>query len=207
VSDTTPRRIKKRVVVPALILLLLFGTGARVVIKGSWADDAAHDPTSSADGIVRQLVLENGRKVPRIAVVIDRPVEEVWAAITSYDHFSEIFPDMAGAKGEREADGRWHFTGTATTLVGSWPIDVKITHAHEGATYRASWDDASRPFAVNRGSWTVSPVGTGSTLVVYSLDAEIPGYPAFAIRYAILHRSKTALRDLRAWIERQHRGA
>jgi hypothetical protein len=192
-------------VIPALVTLLFLGLAARVVVKGSVADAEAVNPASSADGVVRQLLLDpSGRKVARLAIVVDRPPAEVFAAITGYERYPEVFPGrVQNAKATTAADGKVHFTGDMITLVGAWPVDTTVAQSNDGTTFHATWDDAGGAFKVNRGGWTVTPAGSGSSLVVYSLDMEITGYPAFVVRYAILHTGRPILKELRSWIEKQ----
>src|SRR5438093_7648905 len=110
-SPTHPpaRRIRKRIVIPTAFIgvvtaLLFWG-----VIRGNWTDAESRNPSSAADGVVTQLLrATEGRKQLRAALIVSAPRERVWRVVTDYDHFSDVFPNIATSKGVRDPDGRWH---------------------------------------------------------------------------------------------------
>jgi hypothetical protein len=51
---------------------------------------------------------------------------------------------------------------------------------------------------VNRGSWTLSPFGTGKTLVVYTLQPEVAGVPNFLIDYILLAKLESVIQAVQS---------
>src|SRR5262249_38155877 len=116
-APTPASRGKKRWLIPALLLVLFSIGRAWVGVPGTWAETEARNPASAAEGPVAQLVQEpDGRKVVRSAMIVPYPIDRVWAVVTDYDHFDQVFPYLRGTKGVRDPDGRWHFTAYA-----GWP--------------------------------------------------------------------------------------
>jgi hypothetical protein len=180
------RRFKKRITIPAALLTLLI---AWLVIRGTWADTTPRNPSSSAEGAVTQLF--QGPQGPQIrsALVIDYPIGEVWAVVTDYDRFAEIFPHVCHTTISRDGDGRYHLSGSAAeSWFGEWPFDVHIAHHETPQKCTAEWDDPYQDLRVNRGSWTLTPLGADRTLAVYTLEAEVGSFPNFIVRNALLLR-------------------
>src|SRR5262245_17386922 len=87
------RRLKKRWLIPGVILGALLVLLVWAFIRGTWADTTPRDPASPADGIITQLIkTPEGHKPVRCAVLLDHPLDEVWKAVTDYEHYGEIFP-------------------------------------------------------------------------------------------------------------------
>lgn len=185
-----PRRLKKRQILPLVLLALVAGFLAWASVRGSWADTVAKDPRSPADGTVCQLYQSpDGHKQVRCALLVDAPVEQVWAVVTDYEHFDEIFPYLQSTHAVREADGRYHLTGTAAAPVyGSWTFDTHLTHREGPPVYVVSWDEPGAELTCNRGSWTLTPTGPNQTLIVYLLELEVRHFPRFAVRNVLLDR-------------------
>ena len=200
--DPSARRVKKRLVIPAAFLgLALIGFGA-VWIRGTVASDIERNPDSSSDGVLTQLFLApDGRKVVRCAALLDHPRPRVWSAVTDYARFETIFPTVRGVQSSVEPDGRHRFRCEVTSILGTWPVDVRIRHAEEPGKHVASWDEPSGDIAVNRGSWTLLPAPGDRTLVVYTLDVEVRGFPAFLVRAVLLSRQKTVVEALRSHLD------
>jgi hypothetical protein len=173
-----------------LAVLTIVAIGA--IIRGTWADTNAKNPTSSAEGSLIQLYrTPDGRKVVRCARVLDYPAEAVWAVVTDYNHFGDIFPHERAVRGERDPDGRYHVTGLAHAWpYGEWPFDVHVTHQEMPQSYVASWDDPGGDLTVNRGSWTVTRLGPDRTLLVFELEMEVRPFPVFFVRNVQLDRLK-----------------
>jgi uncharacterized membrane protein len=176
---------------------------AWVAIRGTWTDSQAKNPTSAAESPVAQLVLEpGGRKVVRCAMIVPYPIDRVWAVVTDYDHFDQLFPYLRGTKGVHDPDGRWHFTAHAGWPgILDWAVETHITHKTSSQNDKAtepediaSWDEPGGELLVNRGSWDLRPVGAGATLIIYTLDVEVARFPNFLVRAALLDRVNNIVR-------------
>ena len=193
--------------IPILLLALVTGLIAWAIVRGTWADHETRDPGSPADGIITQLYQgPDGRKYVRCAVILEQPLDDVWAVVTDYEHYSEVFPHVCHTQIDRDADGRYHLSGAARTpIFGDWPFEVHIRHAESPGVYSSLWDDPTQSLSVNRGGWTLTRLGPRMTLATYMLDVEIHPFPNFIIRNAFLSK----LRDIvdavaRAVEKRQH---
>src|SRR5262249_35638485 len=103
------RHLKKRVLIPGIILTLLVVLLGWAAVRGTWADTVEKNPSSSREGPLAQLYqAPDGHKMVRCALVVDRPLADIWAVVTDYDHFHEIFPYLQSCHGAAEADGRYH---------------------------------------------------------------------------------------------------
>jgi carbon monoxide dehydrogenase subunit G len=200
--DPPGGRVKKRLVIPAAFLglaLIVFGA---VWVRGTAASDVEKNPASSADGVLTQLFLApDGRKVVRCAALLDHPLPRVWSAVTDYARFETIFPTVRGVQSSVEPDGRHLFRCEVTSILGTWPVEVRIRHQEEPGKHVASWDEPSGDITVNRGNWTLLPASADRTLVVYTLDVEVRGFPAFLIRAVLLSRQKTVVEALRSHLD------
>ena len=201
--ERAPRgRLKKRLVVPAAILVLALVVIGAIWIRGTAADTIERNPASSAEGVLTQLFHEaNGRKVVRCAALLDHPLRRVWSAVTDYAKFETIFPTVRGVRSGVEADGRHRLVCEVTSVLGTWPVDVRIRHQEEPAKHVASWDEPTGDVVVNRGSWTLLPAPGDRTLLVYTLDVEARGFPPFLVRAVLLSRQKTIVEALRSHLD------
>lgn len=207
VTTPAPRgRLKKRIFIPLVLLAIMSSIFAALWIRGTVADTSERNPGSPADGVVTQLLLAaDGRKVVRCAVVLEDPVDTVWKAVTDYAQFEKTFPTVRGVKSSVEADGRHRLACDVSSILGSWPIDVRIRHEEAPGRYVASWDEPSGDVIVNRGSWTLLPVPGERTLVVYTLDVEVRPFPSFLVRAVLLSRQKTVVEALRNHLRAERR--
>jgi uncharacterized membrane protein len=202
--------VKKRILIPLLMLGLLVALAVWACIRGTWADTVAHDPQTTAQGPVTQLFrTPTGDVVVRCAILIDAPASQVWDVVRDYKEHPRFLPYVSAMEVEPEKDGRVYLKGTAhSRLWGDWPFDVHVNHKEvaEG-NYRASWDEPSDTMSVNRGSWEVTARGADQTLVVYTLQAEAAGYPSFFVRNLLLGRLPLVLRGLRDEVDRRQAGS
>lgn len=191
-------RIKKRVAIPALLLVLIAGMFGRAVARGTMTG-APVDPKGAADGVVCGLVAgEGGGKPARCAVVIDKPLEQVLGVLTDYQHYGEVFPYLAEVKGVREADGSDRLSGVASSpVLHSWPFDLHLRHSKTATGHVISWDDPGGKLKRNAGHWTLTRVGSGGTLAAYTLDIQISHYPGFIVRDVLLNRMPAVLTALK----------
>jgi uncharacterized membrane protein len=202
IAPAPRRRFQKRIILPALILGLAAIAFVAVWIRGTAASATEKNPASPADGVVTQLFLApDGRKVVRCAALFDHPLPRVWSAVTDYARFETIFPTVRGVQSSVEPDGRHRFRCEVTSVLGSWPVDVRIRHQEEPGKHVASWDEPSGAISVNRGNWTLLPASADRTLLVYTLDVEVKGFPAFLVRAVLLSRQKTVVEALRSYLD------
>ena len=193
VQQAPPRRIRKRALVPIIVLAVVAVLAVVLYVRGTYPAGEVRNPASSAEGTVTQLVRDaDGNLVVRCAIVVDAPPKDVWAVVTDFDRQATFLPYLRAMSGEPAGEGRWHVRGVAHSgLWGEWPFesDVVLHEQPEKGEYRSSWSEENRGLlAVNRGSWQLSPAGTSGTLVVYSLQVELAGYPSFLVRNIIMDR-------------------
>jgi hypothetical protein len=202
-TQPPPRRIRKRIVIPTVLIgvvtaLLLWG-----IIRGNWTDVQLRNPSSAADGIVTQLLrTDGGRKQMRAAIIVTGSAERVWKVVTDYDHFSEVFPNIITSKGVRDLDGRWHLTGEVRPMVGRWPMDVHVQHEQSTAGFVASWDEPHGAWKINHGSWVVTQHGPSETLLEYNLELKVSPFPDFVVRAVLLGQLKPIMRAVANRVER-----
>jgi carbon monoxide dehydrogenase subunit G len=191
------------VVVPVAILGIVAAAAGALWLRGTLAGTAERNPASPAEGVLTQLLLTpEGRKVVRCAAVFAQPPATVWKAVTDYAGFERIFPTVKAVKTGIEADGRHRFACDVTSLLGTWPVDVRIRHEEAPGKYTASWDEPTGDVLVNRGSWTLLPAPGDQTLVVYTLDVEVRRLPGFLVRAVLLSRQRTVVEALRSYLDR-----
>jgi uncharacterized protein YndB with AHSA1/START domain len=204
------RRLRKRYLIPALLLALLVVVFAWLYRRGTVAETAERDPRSPADAAVTQLVSRDGRTFVRCALVVDAPPADVWRVVTDYDHQAEFLPYVGQLSSERLGGGRVRVRGVAhSRLWGDWPFESVVTeeeHPDRGE-YAVTWDEEDAGgLAVNRGGWALAPAGEGQTLLVYTLQIEMPNYPTFLIRNILMDRVASVLRAVRDEVARRGRG-
>lgn len=196
-----PTRVKKRFAIPAVFVLLTVAAAIFVWIRGTWADAVAKNPTRSEEGIVTQLLQIGGdHKYVHCAVVVDRPLRDVWKAVTDYDHFPQVFRNVSRAQATPQSDGYVQLEGAVGTIIGSWDFSARLKHEEGPDACQVSWDDASGDVRVNRGSWSLQRLDERRTLIVYSLEIELQRYPSFLVRAALLAGAPNVLRSLQDWL-------
>src|SRR5262249_30458732 len=121
-----------------------------------------------------------------------------WSAVTDYEHFPEIFPTVSAAHAEPAGDRRHHLTGTVTSVVGSWPIDVVVHHEETPPKYRARWAGAGGSGTCNRGRWGGTAAGPVRALLAYTLEVEVAHSPAFLVRNVLLSRQPAIIAAVEA---------
>jgi len=198
-----PRRMKMGIVIP---LVFIAGVSAFLIwgiVRGNWSDTQPRNPSSTADGVMAQLLrTAEGRKQIHASVIVSAPPERVWKVVTDYDHFSDVFPNIGTSKGVRDPDGRWHVTGEVRSIVGRWPMDLHVRHEESAARFVASWDEPHGAWKVNRGSWVVTQPGTGETLLEYNLELKVSPFPDFVVRAVLLGQLKPVVRAVANRVER-----
>jgi uncharacterized protein YndB with AHSA1/START domain len=196
VSDSVaPPRVKKRIIIPTVLIIAVVGLLAWGVIRGNWTDDQPINPSSVDDGVVTELLrTAAGGKQIRAVMIVDAAPESVWKVVTDYDHFADVFPNISTSKGTRDPDGRWHLTGEVRSLVGHWPMDLHVRHEESAAKSVASWDEPSGALKINRGSWVVTPHGNNQTLLQYNLELRVSPFPDFVVRAVLLDQLKPVMK-------------
>ena len=202
-SAPPARRRRWWAYMPLALIAAVAAAVLYAVVRGSWADTTAKAPESSAAGAVVQLYQQpGGNKQVRCALLVDHPMPAVWAVVTDYDRHSKIFPYVTSSKATREPDGRWRLEGVASsTAYGDWPFTTRITHVETADRCSATWDEAGGGLAVNRGGWTLTPAGSGKTLVVFAMEVEVDHCPNFFVRTVLLHRVGAFITALGRWPE------
>lgn len=182
--------------VVCLVVLVLVSVA--LYLRGTTMDEAERNPSTADDSRIVQLVAApNGGQRVRCAAVFEASVERVMAVLTDYKNFSAMFDslfwDLVDVNVEAVAEGRSRMTATMKTLVGAFPIEVVLERVADGGEQAISWDGSSSKLSVNRGSWTVKPLGPQQTLVVYALTVQVPPYPAFLINNVLLSQAPLVL--------------
>lgn len=189
-----------------VIAALFIAPCARVMM----VDTQPRDPTSSAEGIVCQVLEQGGRKPVRCAMMLDAEQGEVLSLVRDYAHFSEVFEGRGWhfdvTKADVQPDGRVHFVGQVRTRVQSWPIDVHISRVDEAGASYDRWDDKGGSLAVNRGEWKVARAGEGKTVLSYMLDLEVKEAPALFVRELMFVELRSPLRRIKRRLD-ERKGA
>lgn len=189
-----PRRFA--VLALALGPLLLIGIGA--VVRGTWADDAERNPAGVADAAVSQLLSESGRVVVRAAVVIDRPIADVWTLLTDYDRFVGLFPYMQTITAKRRPDGVAEIRGVLSSrLWGDYTFESEVHHEQTAERCVAAWDHPGGDLRVNRGRWVLVPRGERETLLALEMQIEVGRAPQFMVHNVLLSRTRPVMEALR----------
>jgi ribosome-associated toxin RatA of RatAB toxin-antitoxin module len=195
-ATAQPKRIKKRLYIP-LILLMLFLAGVAVLyVRGTWADMTERNPTTSTQGTMTQLHQKpNGNVEVRCAIVVDAPPKDVWAVVKDYDKHSTFLPYVSEVKATKQTDKRLQkIDGIAhSRLWGDWPFTSKVLHEEDpgDGIYSATWSEEDVDvFKINRGGWSVKPIDKAGkhTLLVLALQIELKKYPNFLVRNIIMDR-------------------
>ena len=204
----THRRVKKRLAIPLGLLFLVTAVIAWLAVLGTWAETEPRDPKLSSEGIITQLLKVGDGKQVRAATVINHPIDDVWAVVTDYEHFSEIFPHVCHTDMDRLGDGSCRLSGAASAgIFGEWPFHVHIKHQQSPDAYVASWDEPFEDLKVNRGSWTLKPLDEDRTLAVYALETKVGKYPDFIVRSALMLRQDAVVGAIARAVEHRHETA
>jgi uncharacterized membrane protein len=196
------RRVRKRILIPSVLLLAIVVVFAWLYWRGSQAETTERNPASVADQSVTQLLTQDGRTFVRTALIVDAPPAAVWRVVSDYENHPKFMPYISQLSSQKLPDGRLRLTGVATThLAVDWPFEIDVSHHEKPAQgeYSSGWHEQNKSdFTVNRGGWTLKPHGTNQTLLVFTTQAEMPSYPNFLIRNLLMNRVGallTAVRD------------
>jgi ribosome-associated toxin RatA of RatAB toxin-antitoxin module len=203
------RRVKKRFLIPLVLLALALLFFLGVYVRGTWANGVEHNPQTVAEGPIVQLYrTPQGDVQVRCAILIEAPPDRVWAVIRDYANHPRFLPYISNTEVRSEEGDRVYVTATIhSRLWGDWPFAVHVDHKKVSDTeYVASWDEPGEGLSVNRGSWTLTGQGPGRTLAVYALQAEAERYPSFFVRNLLLDRLARVLTGLRNEVSRRQAG-
>lgn len=198
------RRVRKRWLIPSILLGLIAIAVIVIIVRGSWADSEPRDPKSASEGIICRLYQppKDDWQV-RCSMVLDYPPEKVWGVITDYDNFADIFPTLKSCKVDSRGKGRAQLTGVARSMLGDWPFDIVVHEEVEaGKKYHVHWEGDSGDVQRIKGSWTVTPSGEGKTLLVYASHVEIKRYPDWSVVNALLLRQPQVMQAVADWLKK-----
>jgi uncharacterized membrane protein len=204
------RRLKKRILIPAIVLGLFAVLLLWAYVRGTWADTVPHNPQTPAEGPVTQLYrTPQGDVQARGAILVDAPAARVWAVLRDYPSHPRFLPYVRTLEVQPKEDDRVYLTGVAhSRLWGDWPFAMHVDHKVDAdKEYRASWDEAGGTLTVNRGGWTVTAVSPRQSLVVLTLQWEARGYATFFLNNLLLDRLPKMLNGLRDEVNRREAGS
>lgn len=200
---TPPKRVKKRIYLPLVLILLLVGIAVAFYVRGVWADMEEKNPAGPEIGTVTQLLDRDGRVEVRTSVVVNASPRDTWAVISDYPSHPNFVPYVARLTSLKKDDGRIFLDGVAhSSMWGEWPFQSLVTH-HENerdGVYVAEWSEEDKDvFAVNRGRWHLKPIDKTQkqTLLAFSLQVELKQYPSFIVRNVIMDRVHTVVKAMR----------
>jgi uncharacterized membrane protein len=201
--------VRKRILIPVIVLGLLLTFSLWAYVRGTWADPVERNPQNSAEGTFSQLYrTPQGDVQVRCSIVVDAPAERVWAVVRDYANHPRFLPYISSMHAEAKEGERVHLTGIAhSRLWGDWPFTVHVDHqVVPDKQFIASWDDPGGTLTVNRGSWNLTAVTANQTLVVFALQVEAAGYPNFFVRNLLLDRVFKVVSGLRDEVKRRQAG-
>ena len=199
-----PKRAKKRIYIPMILLVLLLLVAAGFYVRGTWADTVIKDPDGPDAGTITQLLeKKNGNVVVRCAVVVDAPPKDVWDVVTDYSKHPDFLPYVTRIDATKQADGLVKIDGEVHSRIWqTWPFISMVTHTESPAdgTYSALWSEEDQgEFKVSRGGWSLTPIGKDmkQTLLVFNMQVELKSSPNFIVRNVIMDRLHAILKAVR----------
>jgi hypothetical protein len=198
--DPARRRRRRRVMILAALAtsLAIALPALGLYVRGTKVGQLA-DPTAPEQGVRCGLIQRSGAIPVRCAVIVEATPDRVWAIIADYRSFADLFDSRVWRlEFERvELDGvdAYHVVGAVRSMIGTWPIDVRMQHGDQGGVRTASWD-ASDGREVNRGGWSVGPAPDGRTLLAYELEVRTRRAPTFLVNDILLDQLPHLLRTV-----------
>jgi hypothetical protein len=201
---TAPRR---RLLLPALSVLLIAALALGVWVRGTYAGATATEPASTSEGPIASVVrLPDGSRDVCAAIRLAFPMDEVWQVITDYDHYGDICWFMHDTEMERSPDGGKITARVQTPLPRDVPFSIELKNEQDLFEYRSTWDQASGDVLVNRGGWIARPVGERETLLLIRLEVQMRGVPTFLLRNLSRYRLCEVLRAVKRRLEEGPQG-
>jgi hypothetical protein len=198
------RRYRRKLLfILTALLTVMAAVTLGAFVRGTWADGERRVPLSIAEGPVCYLYRDStGEKEVRCAIRLPVSMDEVWSAITDYEHFGDICSCIHAEQITHEPDGLCRLEARANSLPpGQMPFAVEMRHEQKLNQYVSSWDQSSGELLVNRGQWILTPVGPRETLLEVSLEIQIRRVPTFLLR----NMSMSRLRDAALAVDRRLR--
>jgi hypothetical protein len=195
-------RRARRLRLGAILLGLVLGPPALLAgvlaVRGTWADERPRLPHCVEDGAVCHVceTPEQGKHV-RCAMLMPFALEEVWAAITDYEHLGDVCPCLDFREVQREPDGTCRVRAAASSgLPETVPFDLEVRHEQNLFQYVSTWDQPSGDVTVNRGGWTLTAKGPSLTLVELAVEVQMNHVPTFVLRNINLRRVAETVRGV-----------
>lgn len=189
------RRVKwlTRLGSPLLFLLILT---AVVWVRGTWADEYANDPAAPEEGITCQLFQSHdGRKVVRAAVVLNHRPEVVWSRLTAFDRYPIMFPTVKSFRVDAGPPERAVLD--VQSFWGVKHLEGRMTRDDHPDRHVLTFEELDGDAQVHLARFTLTPRPGGQSLLVYEVDADVPGYPAAIVRNVFRSRNPAILRTIR----------
>ncbi|HWG47525.1 MAG TPA: hypothetical protein VN688_32480 [Gemmataceae bacterium] len=197
------RRPRRKLLLTLSVLLTVMAVVTLALFaRGTWASER-RVPAGIAEGPVCYVHQDStGEKEVRCAIRLPVPMDEVWAALTDYEHFGDICSCIHAEQTTHEPDGLCRLKARANSLPpGQMPFAVEMRHEQKLDQYISSWDQSSGALLVNRGQWILTPMGPRETLLEVSLEIQIRRIPTFILRNISMGR----LRDAALAVDRRLR--
>lgn len=204
-ADPRPRR--RRVWLPLFLLMIfvaLAGLFVAALVRGEWADTIEKNPAAPQDDPVTQLYRKsNGNVVVRSAVVVAAPPKDVWAVVRAYSKYGEFLPGVRDVEATPQQNDRVQLAGVFhARLFGAWPFECVVKHveAPPKGEFAAFWNEHDfGEFALNRGSWSVSPLDKTQrqSLLTCTLQIECKDWPNFIVRDVLLYELPPIVQAMR----------
>jgi hypothetical protein len=167
------------------------------LVRGTWADTTPRNPSRSEDPPVTQLLRQpDGTLEVRSAVLLPHPLEEVWLAITDYEHYGDICSCVQASRIQYDPAGPTRIEAVTPIGLGQRiPFSVTMRYEQNLYEYVAAWDEPAGEVVVNRGRWVLQPVGQQETLLSLSLEVQVRHVPDFILRNISLSRVEDVVRN------------
>jgi ribosome-associated toxin RatA of RatAB toxin-antitoxin module len=195
------RRVRKRIWIPSMLLVMFVLFIGWLMWRGTSAETVERNPASADEGPTTQLLSQEGRTFIRTAIVVPAPPAAVWKVVTDYDSHPKFIRYIGALSSRKLDDGRVHLTGIAhSRMWGDFPFesDVTLSEKPDQGEYMAKWDEEDKAgFRVDRGSWTVKRLAGDQSLLIFTLQMEVKGYPNFLIRNILMDRVGTIVESMR----------
>jgi hypothetical protein len=175
-----------------LVLLAFLG----LLVRGTWADDTPRNPSRCEEPPVTQLLRQpDGSVEARCAVLLPHPLEEVWLAITDYEHYGDICSYVQADRIQYDPAGPTRIEAATPIGMGRCiPFSVTMRYEQNLYEYVSAWDEPSGDVVVNRGRWVLQPMGRQETLLSLSMEVQVRRIPDFILRNISLSRVEDVVR-------------
>jgi uncharacterized membrane protein len=196
-------RRRKLLLIPVGLLTVLTVVTLAAFVRGTRAETEPRIPAALDDEPICYLYRNPaGEKEVRCAIRVPAPMDEIWQAITDYEHFGDICSCIRADQIVHEPDGNCRLEARAKSIPpGRMPFAVQMRNEQMLDQYISSWDQSEGDILVNRGRWVLTPMGPDETLLEVSLELQIRRVPTFILRNLSLGR----LREVALAVKRRMR--